>query len=532
MRNISLETNPISRSPSPSSSSNLNPIPQNPMIGNYSTNGTTGYNMNQRMVYQSPTHIKPIYSPLNGGNNSGVISPNNTSPNMNPIYQTKKITSPSVNFNYNQYQNPNFYGQKNSNLSVPGQTNFDKSRQIQMMSNNVGRLGNNSNPNIGNYYLSSLPRSPNSSPIPLQHQQKPNIIFSNSNSNGGGVVGGNISNYQSKSNSPLISNSTNTHGVKYVFPSMYQSRHHHQHHPFQSNTPPPGSFNSIYQNVSYSPSRSPSPTPPITSTHHPLSPNSYSITNATSNKVGSMNNNSTTISIGNTTTSPSLQLNYLSTNNSNNMNGGIGNNVTKQQKIKKTSNEQMKKSIAIQRLEEFSSLENKIFSKLILTRDDEEYYREIISPYSLKKLNSFIRRDFKLKTKQNLILNELFKFHYNYDQSNEISIDFCYLKKYHLEQVNHLIRRFYWNSIDVKDYLLCPENTVIVLYKRLVIGCGFIKNGYIPFLVSMPNWSGIEKYILYFLMKSSFRDGKVFKFLLLFFFNFSFQRILLSFNGE
>jgi hypothetical protein len=176
------------------------------------------------------------------------------------------------------------------------------------------------------------------------------------------------------------------------------------------------------------------------------------------------------------------------------------------QKSKKTTNEQMKKNTAIQRLEEFSSLEKKKFSKSILGRTDEEYTREIISPYSLKKLDFFIRRDSTLKVNQKLLLNELSTFHFN--QFEDISIDFCYMKSFQLDQVNQLIRRFYWNSIDVKDYLLSPENTVIVLYKRLVIGCGFIKNGYIPFIVVNPNWTGIEKYILYYLMKSSFRDGK------------------------
>jgi hypothetical protein len=180
------------------------------------------------------------------------------------------------------------------------------------------------------------------------------------------------------------------------------------------------------------------------------------------------------------------------------------------QKTKKTTNEQMKKNIAIQRLEEFSSLEKKKFSKSILGRTDEEYTREIISPYSLKKLDFFIRRDFNLKVNQKSLLNELLTFHFN--QFEDVSIDFCYLKSFQLDQVNQLIRRFYWNSIDVKDYLLSPENTVIVLYKRLVIGCGFIKNGYIPFIVVNPNWTGIEKYILYYLMKSSFRDGKRKKF--------------------
>eukprot|EP01080_Neovahlkampfia_damariscottae_P011158 gene11158-3980_t len=453
MRKGSLESNTIIRSPSPS---HLNVLPQNPTNGNYQTGppGPPIY-VNQRMLYQSPSKYKSIYSPNSNPNVSPI---NNNQMNSNQNYQQKRIGPPSPN--YHQYSSPsssNFY-QKSPNLSPHYLS--DKSRQM-LSNNNTGRIGNNN----GSYFLPKSPTRPRS----------PNIVFSNG------------SNFQTKTN--LISNHNN-YGVKYVFPSMYQNSTP------GSNT----SFNPLYhQNVSYSPSRSPSPN---STSQQPSSPNST---------IGMNNNNISSI-----TSSNSVIKNNGSNSHPGNTNSGVGVGSgsggstnyllsTLKQKSKKTSNEQMKKSIAIQRLEDFSSLEKKIFSKMILGRDDEEYYREMISPYSLKKLNSFIRRDFKIQTKQKLILNELNKFHYN-DEMMNIPIDFCYLKKYHLEQVNNLIRRFYWNSIDVKDYLLCPENTVIVLYKRLVIGCGFIKNGYIPFIISMPNWSGIEKYILYFLMKSSFRD--------------------------
>lgn len=57
----------------------------------------------------------------------------------------------------------------------------------------------------------------------------------------------------------------------------------------------------------------------------------------------------------------------------------------------------------------------------------------------------------------------------------------------------------------MKQYLQYPEYSVVALYKRLVIGCGFITpQGYISYLFTHPDWrrAGIAKYMLYQLVQA------------------------------
>lgn len=56
------------------------------------------------------------------------------------------------------------------------------------------------------------------------------------------------------------------------------------------------------------------------------------------------------------------------------------------------------------------------------------------------------------------------------------------------------------NTSLVSEHLLYPDNSVVVLYKRLVIGCGFITpQGYISYILAHPEWkgAGITTFILY-----------------------------------
>jgi hypothetical protein len=74
-------------------------------------------------------------------------------------------------------------------------------------------------------------------------------------------------------------------------------------------------------------------------------------------------------------------------------------------------------------------------------------------------------------------------------------IDYCYLRPDHVKQVNELLVETFWPGIDsmldyctfsdeflrtlqfpflVSENLTCPDHTVVVLYKRLVIGCGLM----------------------------------------------------------
>ncbi|KAF9586492.1 Cysteine-rich protein 2-binding protein [Lunasporangiospora selenospora] len=88
-------------------------------------------------------------------------------------------------------------------------------------------------------------------------------------------------------------------------------------------------------------------------------------------------------------------------------------------------------------------------------------------------------------------------------------IDYCYFRKEHLAQVNETLCRRFWPGIDMTEALQYPEYSVVVLYKRLVVGCAFMTpEGYITYVAVSAGWekAGIGQYMLYHLMQAS--DGK------------------------
>ncbi|KAF9192496.1 Cysteine-rich protein 2-binding protein, partial [Haplosporangium sp. Z 11] len=88
-------------------------------------------------------------------------------------------------------------------------------------------------------------------------------------------------------------------------------------------------------------------------------------------------------------------------------------------------------------------------------------------------------------------------------------IDYCYFRKEHLTQVNEILCRRFWPGIDMTEALQYPEYSVVVLYKRLVVGCAFMTpEGYITYVAVSAGWekAGIGQFMLYFLMQAS--NGK------------------------
>ncbi|KAF9977961.1 Cysteine-rich protein 2-binding protein [Actinomortierella ambigua] len=85
-------------------------------------------------------------------------------------------------------------------------------------------------------------------------------------------------------------------------------------------------------------------------------------------------------------------------------------------------------------------------------------------------------------------------------------IDYCYLRKEHLSQVNETLCRRFWPGIDMTDALQYPDYSVVVLYKRLVIGCAFMTpEGYITYVAVSAGWekAGIGQFMLYHLMQAA-----------------------------
>ncbi|KAG0203323.1 Cysteine-rich protein 2-binding protein [Mortierella sp. GBA30] len=69
------------------------------------------------------------------------------------------------------------------------------------------------------------------------------------------------------------------------------------------------------------------------------------------------------------------------------------------------------------------------------------------------------------------------------------SIDYCYFRREHLLQVNEILCRRFWPGIDMTEALQYPEYSVVVLYKRLVVGCAFMTpEGYITYVAVSAGW--------------------------------------------
>ena len=98
-----------------------------------------------------------------------------------------------------------------------------------------------------------------------------------------------------------------------------------------------------------------------------------------------------------------------------------------------------------------------------------------------------------------------------------VSIDYCHLRPQHVMQINELLREEFWPGIDsmliigsvfdltavVSDSLQCPEFSIVALYKKKVIGCGFVTPaGYISYIAVHPEWRrcGMGTFMLYHLV--------------------------------
>lgn len=86
------------------------------------------------------------------------------------------------------------------------------------------------------------------------------------------------------------------------------------------------------------------------------------------------------------------------------------------------------------------------------------------------------------------------------------SIDYVYFQKEHLQQVNMLLSRSFWEGVDVSESLLFPEFSIVTLYKRRVIGCAFMTpEAYITYFAVEPGWTNasIGQFMLYHLFQTA-----------------------------
>lgn len=121
-----------------------------------------------------------------------------------------------------------------------------------------------------------------------------------------------------------------------------------------------------------------------------------------------------------------------------------------------------------------------------------------LSSWNGRKLRPFIRRDYTSKPKRMLMMGQIKAcqgkpYKKSQAQADGVipgeSIDYVYFQKEHLGQVNNLLKRSFWEGIDVSESLLFPEFSIVALYKRHVIGCAFMTpEAYITYFAVDAGW--------------------------------------------
>ncbi|EDW11540.2 uncharacterized protein Dmoj_GI17195 [Drosophila mojavensis] len=136
-------------------------------------------------------------------------------------------------------------------------------------------------------------------------------------------------------------------------------------------------------------------------------------------------------------------------------------------------------------------------------------YELFESPYTQRVLHPFIYRSQSMGPPWLRLMCEL-QHRVNRCYPSRSTIDFCYVRPQHIPAVNALLQSVFWPGIDVSDCLSYPDYSVVALYKKLVIGCGFLvpdvgyNEAYISFMAVRHNWqrAGIATFMLYHLIQT------------------------------
>ncbi|CEP16318.1 hypothetical protein [Parasitella parasitica] len=157
-----------------------------------------------------------------------------------------------------------------------------------------------------------------------------------------------------------------------------------------------------------------------------------------------------------------------------------------------------------------SRLYGSIRQRNTMTRDEPW-----LSSWNGRKLRPFIRRDFQSKPKRMLLMGQIKACKGRTPKKLGAepsgiavceSIDYVYFQKEHLQQVNMLLSRSFWEGVDVSESLLFPEFSIVALYKRRVIGCAFMTpEAYITYFAVEPGWTNasIGQFMLYHLFQTA-----------------------------
>ncbi|KAI9584007.1 cysteine-rich protein 2-binding protein [Glossina fuscipes] len=175
----------------------------------------------------------------------------------------------------------------------------------------------------------------------------------------------------------------------------------------------------------------------------------------------------------------------------------------------KTNRDQEEKSKIIDRYQ-LLSLSSTDVRKSFYARIAGSSQNELFeSPYTQRILHPFVYRDKKCFPPFLKLMCEL-KFKVNGIPPKRAPVDYCYVRPNHIAAVNALLQTMFWPGIDMSECLSYPDFSVVALYRKLIIGCGFLvpdvgfNEAYISFMAVRPGWqrSGVATFMLYHLIQT------------------------------
>uniref|UniRef100_UPI00398F29E6 cysteine-rich protein 2-binding protein n=1 Tax=Pristiophorus japonicus TaxID=55135 RepID=UPI00398F29E6 len=140
--------------------------------------------------------------------------------------------------------------------------------------------------------------------------------------------------------------------------------------------------------------------------------------------------------------------------------------------------------------------------------------QSIISPYTSRVLKPYIRRDFDCSPPKLQLLTEIQAYPHRSDPTwkaeAKAPIDYCYVCPNFIPTINSMCHEFFWPGIDLSECLQYPDFSVVVLYKKVIVGFGFMvpdvkyNQAYISFLLVHPEWrrAGIATFMIYHLIQT------------------------------